>query len=100
MLQRSVAAVAAVALLACTAAAPQAQAQSWPQRTVRLIVPLPPGSGMDLSARVIAERLTPKWGQAVVVETRQGADGIPAVSAFFAARDNHTFLFSFGGIVT
>jgi len=100
MFNRSVAAVAAVALLACVAAAPQAQAQSWPQRTVRLIVPLPPGSGMDLSARVIAERLAPKWGQAVVVENRQGADGIPAVSAFFAARDNHTFLFSFGGIVT
>jgi tripartite-type tricarboxylate transporter receptor subunit TctC len=55
---------------------------------------------MDLSARVIAERLAPKWGQAVVVENRQGADGIPAVSAFFAARDNHTFLFSLGGIVT
>jgi tripartite-type tricarboxylate transporter receptor subunit TctC len=35
-----------------------------------------------------------------VVENRQGADGIPAVTAFFAAKDNHTFMFSFGGIVT
>ena len=75
-------------------------AQAWPQRTVRFIVPLPPGSGMDLSARVVAERLAPKWGQSVVVENRQGADGIPAVTAFFTARDNHTFLFSFGSIVT
>ncbi len=104
MSNRVVVVFAAVATLGVLTAAPSAQAQSqaqaWPQRTVRLIVPLPPGSGMDLSARVIAERLAPKWGQAVVVENRQGADGIPAVTSFFAARDNHTFLFSFGGIVT
>ena len=88
--------------LACVAATPpaHAQAQTWPQRTVRFIVPLPPGSGMDLSARVVAEQLAQKWGQPVVVENRQGADGIPAVTAFLSARDNHTFLFSFGGIVT
>src|SRR5262245_40691252 len=78
----------------------QAQAQAWPQKTVRFIVPLPPGSGMDLTARLVAERLTELWGQPVVVENRQGADGIPAVTAFVTARDNHTFLFSFGGIVT
>jgi len=77
-----------------------AQPQPWPQKTVRFIVPLPPGSGMDLSARLVAERLTERWGQAVVVENRQGADGIPAVTAFLSARDNHTFLFSFAGIVT
>ena len=104
MLHRLVAASAAIALFAGLAATPsalaQAQAQPWPQRTVRFIVPLPPGSGMDLSARVVAERLSQKWGQPVVVENRQGADGIPAVTAFFSARDNHTFLFSFGGIVT
>src|SRR5258705_5824452 len=74
--------------------------QSWPQKTVRFIIPLPPGSGMDLSARLIAERLTQSWGQSVVVENRQGADGIPAVTAFLTARDNHTFLFSFAGIVS
>ena len=63
-------------------------------------MPLPPGSGMDLSARLAAERLSERWGQPVVVENRQGADGIPAVTAFLSARDNHTFLFSFAGIVT
>jgi tripartite-type tricarboxylate transporter receptor subunit TctC len=77
-----------------------ALAQTWPQKSVRFIVPLPPGSGMDLSARLVAERLTERWGQPVVVENRQGADGIPAVTGFLSARDNHTFLFSFGGIVT
>jgi tripartite-type tricarboxylate transporter receptor subunit TctC len=79
---------------------PQTPTAAWPQKTVRLIVPLPPGSGMDLSARVVAERLTERGGQPVVVENRQGADGIPAVTGFLSARDNHTFLFSFAGIVT
>lgn len=78
----------------------QTPSPAWPQKTVRFIVPLPPGSGMDLSARLVAERLTERWGQPVVVENRQGADGIPAVTGFLAARDNHTFLFSFAGIVT
>ena len=63
-------------------------AQTWPQRTVRLIVPLPPGTGTDLPARLLAERLSQRWGQPVVVENRQGGDGIPAVTTFLAARDD------------
>ena len=94
MSNRVVAVFAAVATLGVLTAAPAAQAQSqaqaWPQRTVRFIVPLPPGSGMDLSARVVAERLAQKWGQPVVVENRQGADGIPAVTSFLVgARQPH-----------
>jgi tripartite-type tricarboxylate transporter receptor subunit TctC len=67
---------------------------------VRFILPLPPGSGTDLAARLLAERLTERWRQPVVIENRQGGDGIPAVTAFLAARDNHTFLLSFAGVVT
>jgi tripartite-type tricarboxylate transporter receptor subunit TctC len=95
-------ALAAALFVACIPSLTQAQTspQTWPQKTVRFIVPLPPGSGMDLSARVVAERLTERWGQPVVVENRQGADGIPAVQAFLQARDNHTFMFSFASIVT
>jgi len=74
--------------------------QNWPERTVRLIVPLPPGTGTDLAARMLAERLAERWGQAVVVENRQGADGIPAVTTFLAARDTHMLLLSFAGIIT
>jgi tripartite-type tricarboxylate transporter receptor subunit TctC len=97
-LQRlALALVTAVPFLSAPAQAP---AQSWPQKTVRFIVPLPPGSGMDLSARIVAEKLTERWGQPVVVENRQGGDAIPAVVAFLSARDNHTFLFSFGAVVT
>jgi tripartite-type tricarboxylate transporter receptor subunit TctC len=86
--------------LVVTTAPAQAQSQPWPQKTVRFIIPLPPGSGTDLSGRLIAEHLTQRWGQPVVIENRQGADGIPAVTAFLSARDNHTFLLSFAGIIT
>lgn len=78
----------------------RAAAQTWPQRSVRLILPLPPGTGSDLAARLLAERLSQRWGQPVVVENRQGGDGIPAVTTFLAARDDHTLLMSFAGIIT
>jgi tripartite-type tricarboxylate transporter receptor subunit TctC len=77
-----------------------AQSQPWPQKAVRFIIPLPPGSGTDLAGRLLSERLTERWGQPVVIENRQGADGIPAVTAFLSARDNHTFLLSFAGVIT
>lgn len=84
----------------CGETSAQTSVQTWPQRTVRFIIPLPPGSGTDLAGRLVAERLTARWGQPVVVENRQGADGIPAVTAFLGARDSHTFLLSFAGVVT
>jgi len=77
-----------------------ARAEPWPQRTVRFIVPLPPGTSTDLVARLFADRLAERWRQPVVVENRQGGDGIPAVGGFVSARDDHTLLFSFAGIVT
>jgi len=77
----------AIALAASPALAQSAGAQNWPQRTVRLIIPLPPGTGTDIAGRLLAERLAERWGQPVIVENRQGADGIPAVTAFLAARD-------------
>jgi tripartite-type tricarboxylate transporter receptor subunit TctC len=75
-------------------------AQPWPQRTVRLIVPLPPGTATDIAARLFAERLAARWKQPVIVENRQGSDGIPAVTSFVSARDDHTLLFSFAGVIT
>ena len=86
--------------LVVTTAPAQVQSQPWPQKAVRFIIPLPPGSGTDLSGRLIAEHLSQRWGQPVVIENRQGADGIPAVTAFLSARDNHTFLLSFAGVIT
>jgi len=54
-------------------AASVAAAQAWPARTIRLIVPTPPGGPTDLAGRVLAERLTPALGQPVVVDNRPGA---------------------------
>jgi len=69
-------------------------ADTWPQRNVRFILPLPPGSGVDLAARLFAERLQARWGQPVVVENRPGGDGVVAITAFLNAQDDHTLLFA------
>jgi tripartite-type tricarboxylate transporter receptor subunit TctC len=89
-----------LAIAALASAGPSSAQSTWPQRPVRLIAPLPPGTAVDISARLFAERLAAKWGQGVVVENRQGADGIIAVTAFLGAGDGHTLLISFGGVVT
>jgi tripartite-type tricarboxylate transporter receptor subunit TctC len=75
-------------------------AQTWPQRAVRVIVPNPPGVGIDVIARLFAERLSARWGQPVIVENLPGADGIIAAREFVAKRDNHTLLYSFGGLIS
>lgn len=77
-----------------------AQSQSWPQRSVKLIVPLSPGTATDVTARLYAEKLSQRWGKPVVVENRPGPDALVAVGALTSARDEHTLLFSFGGPVT
>lgn len=85
-------AFAAAALLAGASLA-QAQAQAWPQRTVKFILPLGAGAGADLGARLIAEKLTAKWGQPVVVENKPGGDGFVAIGAFVNSKDDHVLLF-------
>jgi tripartite-type tricarboxylate transporter receptor subunit TctC len=73
---------------------PDALAQAWPQRPVRVITPFPAGAGIDVAARLFAERLSVRWGQPVVVENRPGGDGIIGVAAFVNQRDDHTLLFA------
>jgi len=68
-------------------------AQNWPQRSVKFIVPLGPGSGVDIGARLFAEKLALRWNQAVVVENRPGGDSMVAINAFLSG-DDHTLLFS------
>jgi tripartite-type tricarboxylate transporter receptor subunit TctC len=87
-------------LLFTTAAQAQTQTQAWPQRTVRFIVPLGAGSGTDISARLVGERLQQRWGQPVVIENRPGGDGFVAITAFLAANDDHTLLFAGMGTFT
>ena len=82
--------------LAVTAAG--AWAQSWPQRPVKIVIPYGAGSSPDVFARVLAERLTPRLGQPVLVENRAGAGG--NLGTGFVARatpDGYTFLVSTNG---
>jgi len=72
----------------------QGQAQSWPTRTVKFVLTLGPGSGTDIGGRLLADRLTKKWGQPVVIENRPGGDGIVAINAFVSAKDDHILLLS------
>jgi tripartite-type tricarboxylate transporter receptor subunit TctC len=73
---------------------PAAAQSSWPSRNVRFVVPLGPGSGADIGARLFADKLAARWGKPVVVENRPGGDGIVAIAAFVSAHDDHTLLFS------
>src|SRR4051794_29095556 len=66
-------------LLACVAVA--AQAQTWPSKPVRIVVAYPPGGGIDVMGRQLAEKLTGMWGQPVVVENKPGANTIVATEA-------------------
>jgi tripartite-type tricarboxylate transporter receptor subunit TctC len=99
-MRHSLCALAVTFAGAFVAGAGPLQADPWPQRTVRVIVPLPPGTATDLAARLFADKLSARWHQPVVIENRQGADGIPAVSGFVSAHDDHTLLCSFAGIIT
>jgi tripartite-type tricarboxylate transporter receptor subunit TctC len=75
-------------LLAFVAALPAAHAQTgkWPDKTVRMIVPLAPGGGTDIVARLFAARLTAEFGQQFISDNRSGAGG--TIGAEIAARAN------------
>jgi tripartite-type tricarboxylate transporter receptor subunit TctC len=74
---------------------------SWPVRTVRLITLAAPGAGTDAVARTLADALSRRWGQPVVVDNRPGGDGIVSIETFLAAREgNHTLLFNPTGVWT
>ncbi|HVG51741.1 MAG TPA: tripartite tricarboxylate transporter substrate binding protein, partial [Xanthobacteraceae bacterium] len=89
------AAAAACALSAANLAAlSTAQAQTWPQRNVKFILPFGAGSATDIAARLIGEKLAAKWGQSVVIENRPGGDGLVAINAFITANDDHVLLYA------
>jgi len=82
-----------VAGLGACALVRNAQAQTFPSRTIRIVVPFPAGGPTDILSRVIAQKMSEDWGQPVVVENRPGADtAIGAVQVAKAAPDGYTLL--------
>lgn len=74
------------------------QAQSWPSRPVRLLVPAPAGSSLDIVARTLGEKLKDRWGQPVLVDNKGGAGGMLGMDVVAkAAPDGHTLGIGFNG---
>jgi len=98
---RSTALRALVCGLLMAASALSSQAQTYPERMVRIIVPNPPGNVGDIVARMVAEQLGRAWKQPVIVENRPGANSMIGVEAAIRApADGYTLLFSPGGNIT
>ena len=89
------------ALAAALAAAGAAQAQSWPQKPVRVLVNVAPGGVADVTARVLGARLSETLGQAFIVENRAGGDGYIGFEAVArgAEPDGYTLVYSPGSSV-
>jgi tripartite-type tricarboxylate transporter receptor subunit TctC len=93
----ALAALAALAMLA----APLVQAQHYPDRTVRVIIPFPPGGTLDAVGRAIAQKLSEQMGQTFIIENRPGGNGIIGADAVAkAAPDGYTLLFNASTFVT
>ena len=95
---RAVSRVVCVVVLACCAAI--AGAQPYPSKPVRVIVPFPPGAGVDIVTRIFTPRLAAALGQQFIVDNRSGAAGhIGAEVAARAAPDGYTLLLAPGSVV-
>jgi tripartite-type tricarboxylate transporter receptor subunit TctC len=89
------AALASVAMLAVAAGAAAQTPDDYPNRPIRIIVPQAAGSGVDLQARVLAQKMGDLWGQQGVVENRPGANAIVGMEAGArAAPDGYTLIYA------
>jgi tripartite-type tricarboxylate transporter receptor subunit TctC len=87
-----------MAAVGCLAAPGMALAQSYPSKPIKLIVPLPPAGTIDVIARLVAQHLSARLGQNLIVENRVGAGGIIAAKAVASAEpDGYTLLFGTSG---
>jgi len=87
----------AAALVACPMAA-TAQAQSWPAKPVRVLVPAPAGSSLDIIVRTLGDKLKDRWGQPLTVDNKAGAGGMLGMDVVAkAAPDGYTLGIGFNG---
>ena len=78
--------------------AAQAQASTWPDKPVRVVVPAPPGSSLDIIVRTLADKLKDKWKQPLVIENKAGAGGMLGMDLVAkAAPDGYTLGLGFNG---
>ena len=81
--------------VSCVAAPAFSQTDTYPNRTIRLVVPFVPGGGVDTLARMMAEKMQPRLGVTVIVENRAGASGtVGGASVLQSPPDGYTVLFS------
>ena len=94
-------ALRALAALVLAFAASAANAQAYPSKPVRMIVPFPAGGPADLVARLVGAKLTESWGEPLVVENRGGAGGnIGTAAVARAAPDGYTILLTTSGLMS
>jgi tripartite-type tricarboxylate transporter receptor subunit TctC len=86
----------ALLAIALGLAATTAQAQAWPSKPIRMVVPFPPGGGIDTVARIVAPKMSEFIGQPIVIENRSGAGGTVGTEVVArAAPDGHMLLATF-----
>ena len=87
-----------VALILTAAMSLSASAQTWPDRPVRVVVPAPAGSSLDIVVRTLGERLKERWKQPLVVENKPGAGGLLGMDVVAKATpDGYTLGIGFNG---
>jgi tripartite-type tricarboxylate transporter receptor subunit TctC len=96
--KRTLSALLIASILACVAA--DAHAQTYPSRPIKMIVPFTPGSPVDVMGRLVADHLSARLGQPVVIDNRPGAGTTLGTKAAAAAEpDGYTLLFNSSSIV-
>jgi tripartite-type tricarboxylate transporter receptor subunit TctC len=85
---------------ALTAVTAHAQEEKWPTRPLRIIIPTAPGGSPDIASRLLGDKITPRLGQSLVVESMTAAGGVPGLQLVSKSADGHTFAMLTGGFAT
>jgi tripartite-type tricarboxylate transporter receptor subunit TctC len=87
----------ALSLITMSHAYAQSSLTAWPSKAVRIVVPAPAGSSLDIIARLLGEKLSDHWKQPVIVENKPGAGGMIGVDIAAKSTDGHTLALGFNG---